>query len=372
MGIFEDVPTPVPPPPPGPVRAPWLAPPDHQLGGVVPVPPSIGATGDTAVSLGGVVAYPSGVEITLEVRLRPGTAGGVDPRLSVAWAREAHRMVRFGVVLPGGARAVAADPSVPLTARLEAALGTADPSDGPLLTVVDSAGSGEGWAVPVPFQPFPSPQPPEFGYGPGAAYRTLTAQFVGERQAPAVHRLRYWLWPLPPVGPLTLVVDFPARGLAESSVTVDGSALRAAAGRAVPLWPAGDGLDAPDTPAAGVPADVPAEAERVRAAFRRAFTGGQGDGHALGAVEGGAGLREILDRVRERFPRQIAGARVLVGEPVFTDPGHARVLFEVLVPTASLGGVAVGAAVLVAGDWKVTTRTYTGVLARSGIGVPTG
>ncbi|WP_241831292.1 hypothetical protein [Parafrankia soli] len=175
MGFFEDVPQPVPAALlpvsltaslTGPVRAPWLAPPDHQLGGVVAAPPSLGATGDTAVSIGGVVAYPSGVEITLEVRLRPGTAAGADPRLSVAWAREAQRMVRFGVVLPGGARVIAADPGVPLAARLDA--------------------------------------------------------------------------------------------------TVDGSALRAAAERAVTLWPAGDGLDEPGTP----PVDVPTEAARVRAAFR--------------------------------------------------------------------------------------------------------
>lgn len=119
----------------------------------------------------------------------------------------------------------------------------------------------------------------------------------------------------------------------------------------------------------GSPVDVPTEAARVRAAFRRAFTGGQGEDHALSAVEGGPGLRDVLERVRERFPRQTTGARVLVGEPVFVDPGHARVLFEVVVPGASLGGVSVGAAVLVAGDWKVTTQTYTGVLARSGIGV---
>ncbi|TCJ36428.1 hypothetical protein E0504_23650 [Parafrankia sp. BMG5.11] len=371
MGFFEDVPQPVPAAPlpvsltaslTGPVRAPWLAPPDHQLGGVVAAPPSLGVTGDTAVSIGGVVAYPSGVEITLEVRLRPGTAAGADPRLSVAWAREAQRMVRFGVVLPGGARVIAADPGVPLAARLDATADTSGTQDDPLLTVVDSWGPVEDWAGPGFVQP---PQPAYgYGYGPGLAYRTFTAGFAGGR-APDVHRLRYWLWPLPPAGPLTLVVDFPARGLAESRVTVDGSALRAAAERAVTLWPAGDGLDEPGTP----PVDVPTEAARVRAAFRRAFTGGQGEDHALSAVEGGPGLRDVLERVRERFPRQTTGARVLVGEPVFVDPGHARVLFEVVVPGASLGGVSVGAAVLVAGDWKVTTQTYTGVLARSGIGV---
>lgn len=43
-----------------------------------------------------------------------------------------------------------------------------------------------------------------------------------------------WLWPLP--GPITLGVRWPVRGLADTSVELDGDAIAAAANRAVPFW----------------------------------------------------------------------------------------------------------------------------------------
>ncbi|GAB2976487.1 hypothetical protein [Frigoribacterium salinisoli] len=45
-----------------------------------------------------------------------------------------------------------------------------------------------------------------------------------------------WLWPLPPAGPLTLVVTWPGSGLDEGRLELDGAALRAAAAEARPLW----------------------------------------------------------------------------------------------------------------------------------------
>jgi hypothetical protein len=49
---------------------------------------------------------------------------------------------------------------------------------------------------------------------------------------------RGWAWvcPLPPDGPLELLVALEAAGLSEASVTVDGTAIREAAGRARVLW----------------------------------------------------------------------------------------------------------------------------------------
>ena len=46
-----------------------------------------------------------------------------------------------------------------------------------------------------------------------------------------------WLWPLPPPGPLVLVAEWGARGVPESRLTIDGSALLAAVGGVRPLWP---------------------------------------------------------------------------------------------------------------------------------------
>jgi hypothetical protein len=48
---------------------------------------------------------------------------------------------------------------------------------------------------------------------------------------------RFWIWPVPAAGDLTLVCGWPAYGIAESRLTIDGDELRAAAARARPVWP---------------------------------------------------------------------------------------------------------------------------------------
>ncbi|WP_147264165.1 hypothetical protein [Desertihabitans brevis] len=47
----------------------------------------------------------------------------------------------------------------------------------------------------------------------------------------------YWLWPLPPPGPLRVVCQWPAYGIDQTSHELDGEMLAAAASRAVPIWP---------------------------------------------------------------------------------------------------------------------------------------
>jgi len=47
----------------------------------------------------------------------------------------------------------------------------------------------------------------------------------------------FWVHPLPPGGPVTLVGSWVEHGIAESRAELDGAAIRAAAGRAVTLWP---------------------------------------------------------------------------------------------------------------------------------------
>ncbi|WP_158888791.1 hypothetical protein [Amycolatopsis anabasis] len=49
------------------------------------------------------------------------------------------------------------------------------------------------------------------------------------------HDLR--LRPLPPEGPLTVVTQWPARGVPETRTELDGTAIRAAAAEALELWP---------------------------------------------------------------------------------------------------------------------------------------
>lgn len=49
-------------------------------------------------------------------------------------------------------------------------------------------------------------------------------------------RMGVWLWPLPPSGPVTLVAAWPAKGVAERAVTIDGAEVARAAERAEKLW----------------------------------------------------------------------------------------------------------------------------------------
>ncbi|MFY1690749.1 hypothetical protein [Plantactinospora sp. WMMB782] len=51
------------------------------------------------------------------------------------------------------------------------------------------------------------------------------------------HVARYWVWPLPPSGPVAFVGEWPGYGIPESRVEVDGQLLIDAAARAIRLWP---------------------------------------------------------------------------------------------------------------------------------------
>jgi len=59
----------------------------------------------------------------------------------------------------------------------------------------------------------------------------------------------FWVYPLPPDGPVTFVASWLARGVTESRAEVDAAAIRAASGRAVVLWP--DDPGDPDRAAGG-------------------------------------------------------------------------------------------------------------------------
>ena len=61
--------------------------------------------------------------------------------------------------------------------------------------------------------------------------------------------LRFWLSPLPPPGPVTMVCRWPEFDIDETKVTLDGTAIAAAGSAAVELWP-------PESPEAQVPAPM--------------------------------------------------------------------------------------------------------------------
>src|SRR5262249_41204420 len=51
---------------------------------------------------------------------------------------------------------------------------------------------------------------------------------------------QFWVWPLPPPGPLTFVCEWPAFGIPETREEIDAQLVLDAATRSIELWPAED------------------------------------------------------------------------------------------------------------------------------------
>jgi hypothetical protein len=58
----------------------------------------------------------------------------------------------------------------------------------------------------------------------------------------------YWVSPLPPEGPVTFVLAWPAFGIPESRTVLDSAAIRAAADRSQLLWPPQPAIEPPEPP----------------------------------------------------------------------------------------------------------------------------
>ncbi|EIV93847.1 hypothetical protein FraQA3DRAFT_3563 [Frankia sp. QA3] len=299
-------------------------PPENVVPGIVPVMAVIGRTADTAIVLAGLAACEDGVTVTVEVLLRRGDPGEAELSPNRGWLHGAP--VR-----------------VPLRVRF---------ADGTEATGPDS-----------PFGP-PAPSFDRDATGPTPG---VTLAFRGSSSIPGRTRLRYWLRPLPPPGPVTFTTSFAERDLAESTLTVDGALIRSAAEQAIELWPAGPALPADASP----PADPAAARAAVQAAFTQAFTGGTGDPQAvLSAVQDGPSLLATLALLRARFPDSVRTARPIVEEVVFLGPDRAAVRFEIFYGSRSRSGRRIGHAVLDGGRWKVTRQTYCQVMSWAGVPCP--
>jgi hypothetical protein len=181
-------------PPVSPEPEPWRSPPEDELPILVAVSEVL-AVGDlVAIVVVGVRVFSTGVEILIERRARRGNRSEREWQLA---QQEFHGFVergnpgrlRYGVALGDGQRLVADD-------RF---LEPVEPDGGHRLTPTGGGGNGSD--------------------------RVYTAED------------RYWLWPLPPAGPLEIVAQWPAQGLPESRVVLDGTALREVAARVGTLWP---------------------------------------------------------------------------------------------------------------------------------------
>lgn len=183
MGLFDSL------PPPGPrcvggSVAPWLFPPDNVLGSFVPGRVVLIRSESLLVVVQGFVAYPTGVEFSVEIRSNKRVPGGFAvPDRRRGRPAGARDSLAVGVVTADGGRA--------------SSLSRPDLEDEPVPPVVSThrgSGDGKGW------------------------------------------RQRCWMWPLPPSGPLRIVVAWPGAGLGETWGELDVAVLREAGLRAPVLW----------------------------------------------------------------------------------------------------------------------------------------
>jgi hypothetical protein len=190
VGFFE----PPPPPPPEPehefLGPEWLRPSGGILGKAVPLDLVLARTEKAVVAIRSVVAYPSGVEFTLSVRLRERRRRWAGDPLGMHLGPHERpvpdEILRFGVQFADGSKATTFGRHWP------------DPTEedvtGPRLTPHGGGGGDRSWDS------------------------------------------SYWLWPLPPPGLLAFVVEWPSEGIAETRIEVEAAPIRAAAERAEILW----------------------------------------------------------------------------------------------------------------------------------------
>lgn len=207
MSFFEPPPAPDEPIDPG--QPEWAGPPDNVVGTPLAVRLILARTADIAVAITNASVFPTGMTFTLSVRAR--TMSDELHRMAMSGGPFHHRAHRTG-------RTDANEiPPEVLRFGLQFA-------DGRKATSV-GAGHWGGQAEPTPLAPALIPM--------GGTGRDRSWE------------LSYWLWPLPPPGPLALVVEWPAAGIPLSRTEIDASQVIEAAAEAEELWPAERAADPP-------------------------------------------------------------------------------------------------------------------------------
>lgn len=179
---------------------PWWGPPDDELPAIVPATEVLATTPHLRIALAGAFVHREGVELRIERRLRRGELPAADWHRLVAAFMEHGPMpgpedpaarLRFGLVLGDGTRVLDDQLFRPRS----------DPMERPAGHTLMRTGGGAGG---------------------------------GDRSFSGSETL--WLWPLPPEGPLELVMQWPALGVDETRAVLDGTAIRRRADDAVALW----------------------------------------------------------------------------------------------------------------------------------------
>lgn len=166
-----------------------MGPPHGMLPGVAAVELVLASNERAAVYIGRCSVYPTGFELEVRVLVRDGS-DELDPSLNGVYLRPGRGstyedMLRFGISFSDGRKA---------TNVGGRGHGPGEPSD-PVLWGMGGGGGGGRW------------------------------------------RQDFWVWPLPPAGPLGFVCEWPAAGIEFSRQEVDAETLIDAAARARELFP---------------------------------------------------------------------------------------------------------------------------------------
>ena len=173
---------------------PWFGPPNNVLGVTLPVDVVLARSAKAVVTLGSVLAYPEGFEFSYLVLVRDPEVGERLPEMHHYRRRRADPatelpddLFRFGLEFADGSRVT----------TLEQHRGFEQPPDqlqGPVLMPRGGGGSLDRWH--------------------GA----------------------YWVWPLPPEGPIAFVCEWPVADIPLTRYELDAALVRKAAGNAQVLW----------------------------------------------------------------------------------------------------------------------------------------
>ena len=193
MSFFE--PPPAPPEVPEHRQPEWMGPPENVLPASFPLALELARTENVAVSAQGGLAYRNGFAFRIVLLRRKADDSPYGGNPFHHWHRVrgeiADDMLRFGVQF--------SDESKATVFGGHPRFDGGDPPTGPVLMQRGGGGGGRSW---------------DFGF---------------------------WVWPLPPEGPLAFVVEWPSEGIALTRAEIDATVVRSAAENAVVLWPDDDG-----------------------------------------------------------------------------------------------------------------------------------
>lgn len=190
MAFFEVPPPPPREPEPEYVPPPWYAPPREVVGAAVVAPPLVLATTTRiGIAVTGLLAYPTGLGLTV-VTIGRGSEFDYDfPTEHRNYGRHGlltDQFLRFGVEFSDGRRAN--------NVEVHSFCDEKEPAK----PVLQSRGGGGG--------------------------------------AADWHQ-DYWLWPLPPPGPMMFVCEWPSEGIPETRAELDANLIIAASAEGLSIWP---------------------------------------------------------------------------------------------------------------------------------------